>query len=103
MSSAAVGAGSANLGEAHRDRSSVEDMAPAEAHPSPPAGAPDGGPLTRLTEKSEGRGRECDSLGELGEFFGLPGHVRIGFGGDAEQLDRALGRFADALRRYRPS
>jgi aspartate/methionine/tyrosine aminotransferase len=35
-----------------------------------------------------------------GEFFGLPGHVRIGFGGDAEQLDRALGRFADALRRY---
>ena len=38
-----------------------------------------------------------------GEFFGLPGHVRIGFGGDAEQLDRALGRFADALRRYRPS
>ena len=40
---------------------------------------------------------------EHGEFFGLPGHVRIGFGGDAEQLDRALGRFADALRRYRPS
>ena len=38
-----------------------------------------------------------------GEFFGLPGHVRIGFGGDADQLDRALGRFADALRRYRPS
>jgi aspartate/methionine/tyrosine aminotransferase len=35
-----------------------------------------------------------------GEFFGLPGHVRIGFGGDADQLDRALGRFADALRRY---
>lgn len=35
-----------------------------------------------------------------GEFYGLPGHVRIGFGGDAEQLDRALGRFADALRRY---
>ena len=38
-----------------------------------------------------------------GEFFGLPGHVRIGFGGDADQLERALGRFADALRRYRPS
>jgi Aspartate/tyrosine/aromatic aminotransferase len=35
-----------------------------------------------------------------GEFFGLPGHVRLGFGGDAEQLDRGLGRLAAALRLY---
>lgn len=36
-----------------------------------------------------------------GEFFGLPGHVRIGFGGDADRLDHGLGRFAAALRAYR--
>lgn len=35
-----------------------------------------------------------------GEFFGLPGHVRLGFGGDAEELDRGLGRLAAALRLY---
>ena len=47
--------------------------------------------------------REHEVLVAPGEFFGLPGHVRIGFGGDAKPLDRNLGRFADALRRYRSS
>ncbi|MDP1875880.1 pyridoxal phosphate-dependent aminotransferase [Phenylobacterium sp.] len=38
-----------------------------------------------------------------GEFFGQPGHVRIGFGGDAAALDDGLGRLHDALlRRRRP-
>lgn len=36
-----------------------------------------------------------------GEFFGLPGHVRLGFGGDAAELDLGLGRLAAALRLYR--
>ena len=36
-----------------------------------------------------------------GEFFGLAGHVRLGFGGDADQLDRGLARLAAALRLYR--
>ncbi len=36
-----------------------------------------------------------------GEFFGLPGHVRLGFGGDAAELDSGLGRLAAALRLYR--
>ena len=48
-----------------------------------------------------------DATAQLAEATGgislMPGHVRIGFGGDAGQLDRALGRFADALRRYRSS
>ncbi|MCX7588120.1 aminotransferase class I/II-fold pyridoxal phosphate-dependent enzyme [Phenylobacterium sp. 58.2.17] len=44
--------------------------------------------------------REHHVMVAPGEFYGLPGHVRIGFGGDAEPLDRGLGRFADALRRY---
>lgn len=47
--------------------------------------------------------REHEVLVAPGEFFGLPGHVRIGFGGDADQLDRSLGRLAEALRRYRTS
>lgn len=47
--------------------------------------------------------REHEVLVAPGEFFGLPGHVRIGFGGDAEQLDRNLGRFAEALRRFQTS
>lgn len=38
-----------------------------------------------------------------GEFFGLPGHIRIGFGGDAEQLDQGLSRLRTALARYRAS
>lgn len=36
-----------------------------------------------------------------GEFFGQPGHVRIGFGGDAEALDAGLGRLHAALLRRR--
>ncbi|MDG2523038.1 pyridoxal phosphate-dependent aminotransferase [Caulobacter segnis] len=32
-----------------------------------------------------------------GEFFGLPGHIRIGMGGDVEALDRGLARLAQAL------
>jgi aspartate/methionine/tyrosine aminotransferase len=35
-----------------------------------------------------------------GEFFGLPGHVRIGFGGEAEALDRGLSRLRTALTQY---
>lgn len=38
-----------------------------------------------------------------GEFFGLPGHVRIGFGGPAQALDRGLSRLRGALAAYRPS
>lgn len=47
--------------------------------------------------------REHEVLVAPGEFFGLPGHVRIGFGGDADRLDRNLGRFARALQGYRAS
>ncbi|MDP3489557.1 MAG: pyridoxal phosphate-dependent aminotransferase [Phenylobacterium sp.] len=36
-----------------------------------------------------------------GEFFGQPGHVRIGFGGDAAALDDGLGRLHGALLRRR--
>ncbi len=36
-----------------------------------------------------------------GEFFGQPGHVRIGFGGDATALDEGLGRLHAALSRRR--
>ena len=36
-----------------------------------------------------------------GEFFGQPGHVRIGFGGDAAALDEGLGRLHAALLRRR--
>ncbi|HEY9237001.1 MULTISPECIES: pyridoxal phosphate-dependent aminotransferase [Phenylobacterium] len=36
-----------------------------------------------------------------GEFFGTPGHVRLGFGRDAAELDDGLGRLAAALRLYR--
>jgi aspartate/methionine/tyrosine aminotransferase len=35
-----------------------------------------------------------------GEFFGLPGHVRIGFGGEAEPLDRGLSRLRTGLAQY---
>lgn len=38
-----------------------------------------------------------------GEFFGLAGHVRLGFGGDPDRLDQGLGRLAAALRAYRQS
>lgn len=38
-----------------------------------------------------------------GEFFGLAGHIRIGFGGETEQLDRGLGRLHWALGLYRAS
>lgn len=36
-----------------------------------------------------------------GEFFGLPGHIRIGFGGTAEELDAGLSRLHSALRAAR--
>lgn len=36
-----------------------------------------------------------------GEFFGQPGHVRIGFGGEAAALDEGLGRLHAALLRRR--
>lgn len=36
-----------------------------------------------------------------GEFFGLPGRIRIGFGGVADQLDRGLTRLHGALAQYR--
>ncbi len=32
-----------------------------------------------------------------GEYFGLPGHIRIGFGGDAGELDTGLARLRAAL------
>ena len=32
-----------------------------------------------------------------GEYFGPPGHVRIGFGGDAGELDAGLARLRAAL------
>jgi aspartate/methionine/tyrosine aminotransferase len=35
-----------------------------------------------------------------GEFFGLAGHVRIGFGGEAEPLDRGLSRLRTGLAQY---
>lgn len=35
-----------------------------------------------------------------GEFFGLTGHIRIGFGGAVDQLDRGLARLHGALARY---
>jgi len=38
-----------------------------------------------------------------GEYFGMPGHVRIGFGGDADELHTGLSRFHDALVRLRRS
>ncbi|MES3027266.1 MAG: pyridoxal phosphate-dependent aminotransferase [Pseudomonadota bacterium] len=36
-----------------------------------------------------------------GEFFGLAGHIRIGFGGAVDQLDRGLARLHGALAQYR--
>lgn len=36
-----------------------------------------------------------------GEFFGAPGHMRLGFGGDAEALDAGLARLHEALRHER--
>lgn len=36
-----------------------------------------------------------------GEYFGLAGSVRIGFGGTADALDRGLTKLSDALRAYR--
>lgn len=36
-----------------------------------------------------------------GTFFGAPGHVRIGFGGDAASLAEGLAAFTEGLRRYR--
>jgi aspartate/methionine/tyrosine aminotransferase len=35
-----------------------------------------------------------------GEFFGAPGHIRIGYGQRAEDISLALDRFAKALRAY---
>jgi aspartate/methionine/tyrosine aminotransferase len=36
-----------------------------------------------------------------GEFFGLPGHIRLGFGSDPATLDDNLGRLHDALKQGR--
>lgn len=36
-----------------------------------------------------------------GSHFGAPGHVRIGFGRDAEQVEAGMSHFAEGLRRYR--
>ncbi|MBS0334438.1 MAG: pyridoxal phosphate-dependent aminotransferase [Proteobacteria bacterium] len=45
--------------------------------------------------------REHGVVVPAGEFFGQPGHVRIGFGGGATAaLDRGLSRLAAALRAY---
>lgn len=38
-----------------------------------------------------------------GEFFGLPGHIRVGFGGAAAPLDRGLSRLRTALGQYQRS
>ena len=35
-----------------------------------------------------------------GEFFGAPGHIRLGFGGGNAELSEGLSRFAAALRQY---
>ncbi|MBA4793858.1 MAG: pyridoxal phosphate-dependent aminotransferase [Phenylobacterium sp.] len=37
-----------------------------------------------------------------GEYFGLPGHIRVGFGGDAGELDAGLARLHAALASRRP-
>ncbi|TNE66590.1 MAG: pyridoxal phosphate-dependent aminotransferase [Alphaproteobacteria bacterium] len=36
-----------------------------------------------------------------GEYFGAPGYVRIGFGLDADELDKSLARFEAGVREYR--
>lgn len=36
-----------------------------------------------------------------GEFFGQPGRIRLGFGGDGDKLTEGLSRFAAALAQYR--
>lgn len=38
-----------------------------------------------------------------GEFFGAPGRIRLGFGGNAAELGEGLSRFAAALEQYRKS
>jgi aspartate/methionine/tyrosine aminotransferase len=42
--------------------------------------------------------RDFDLLVAPGEYFGLPGHIRIGFGADTEALARGMARLADGLR-----
>lgn len=38
-----------------------------------------------------------------GEYFGAPGHIRIGFGGDPEALDKGLQRLKAGLEALRPT
>lgn len=52
-------------------------------------------------ELAEWLWRTHDVLVAPGELFGLPGHVRIGFGDDADRLDHDLRRFAEGLRDWR--
>lgn len=39
----------------------------------------------------------ADLLVAPGEYFGLPGHIRLGFGSEPAALDQALGRLHGAL------
>ncbi|MBL8770442.1 MAG: pyridoxal phosphate-dependent aminotransferase [Phenylobacterium sp.] len=41
---------------------------------------------------------DFDVLVAPGEYFGAPGHLRIGFGGDPEAVDRGMSRLAAGLR-----
>lgn len=42
--------------------------------------------------------RRCGLISAPGEFFGAPGHMRLGFGGDAAALDEGLERLHGALK-----
>lgn len=44
---------------------------------------------------------QVDLLVAPGEYFGLAGHVRLGYAGDAETLDRGLSRLHAGLRAWR--
>ncbi len=57
--------------------------------------------VQHTAELAEWLWRTHDVLVAPGELFGLPGHVRIGFGDNAEQLNGDLHRFAAGLRDWR--
>ncbi|WP_083901380.1 pyridoxal phosphate-dependent aminotransferase [Azospirillum sp. B4] len=44
---------------------------------------------------------QADLLVAPGEYFGLAGHVRVGYAGDADTLDRGLARLHAGLRAWR--
>jgi aspartate/methionine/tyrosine aminotransferase len=50
---------------------------------------------------AEGLWRDHGIVVAPGEFFGSPGHIRLGFGGEPEGLDRGLGALHSVLRRRR--